>query len=152
MLENELRAKVRAVNRANELANVLQQHVLPIFAGLVGKTIAKNDQTLLAKVEKLLPNLPRQPSVSVFVCVRAYSLSLIVRTCENDGQGHVIYHETTLPIGNIRDKVLVSIEGLREYKSNFSVEDVQAKQREVKKLQEAYENSRDLTIALFGEI
>ena len=62
---NATAAKVKAVNRANKEAIKLYEQLAPIFAPLVGQQVMKGTGGLLAKFQKLLPELPNTSSLSI---------------------------------------------------------------------------------------
>lgn len=121
----DLVAQVKAVNRANAHAVKLYAQLEPIFRPLVGQQIFKVDGTLLAKVAKLLPELPYDGNLMVFKGSSDYSLNWTVKTSEMvEGAHHCVYHETGVYLGWVRNHVLTEMSGPPAVRSDWTVQEV----------------------------
>jgi hypothetical protein len=131
-----LSAKVKAVNEANKYAITLFSQLTAIFALLLGKDILKNDGTLLAKYQALLPVFPSGSKLRVYRSRSDYSLAWVVNAGENAGD-HWIYHETHVYIGSLEGKTLnlmtddtgspFSKNSLCPIRTNYTVQEIQGK-------------------------
>jgi len=144
------RAKVEAVNAANEHANKLYAELVKIFEPLVGQKILKADGTLLAKVQALLPEFPCTPSLMVYN-VSDYSLAWTVKTNAMVGDSSCLYHETTVYIGELSNgNTLAKITPPQEHPTGYKAEDVEELRAKVKAAKERYENLKSKLFP-FGE-
>lgn len=145
----QLKAKVRAVNRANEYAAKLYQEMVAIFRPLVGQKIAKKDGTLLARIEKLLPDLPfRQGSIRV--TKHGVGLAWDVQTCESYDDTSCLYHQVCVYVGRTRDGVLTEIVPANERRSDFTAEEVEEKREIFRQAEQAMRDARS-ALDPFGE-
>ena len=144
-------AKVAAVNRANAYAVELYDTLAPVFLPYLGQQVTKKDGSLLAKVQKGLPELPSTPSLHVYRGSSDYSIYYVVKTCEHDSNTSCLYHETSVYVGNIRKGVLESIhkrpEGLR---TDWTADEIRAGRERVKEARQALSDAES-AIYPFGE-
>lgn len=120
-------AKVKAVNRAHEYAHKLYAQLVPIFKPLVGQKILKADGTLLAKYDKLLPELPCFGNLRVYRHKSDYSLGWTISTDETDSPHTCLYYDVTVYIGRLSRGVLESIEEPFNGRTDYTVEEVDQK-------------------------
>lgn len=144
MRTDRLIPKVAAVNKANAYALELYKKLVPIFEPLVGSMIEKKDGSLLAKVEKLLPEFKFTPQLHVYKHRSDYSLAWCVKTCEVVA-GCATYHEVTVYIGDMSNGVLTKITPPAERRTDYTVE-------EIVKKREAYEKAKKIADDAKGEL
>ncbi len=116
-----LATRVRGVNNANAYANELWPKLTAVFAPFVGHKIETAPGPLKAKIDKLVKelNLPNTVPLSVYRHVSNYSLAYTVKTCEACNN-IAYYFEQTLYIGDMRDGVLLKLNELRPFKTNYN--------------------------------
>jgi len=138
-----LTAKVKAVNRANAYAQELYERLMPIFEPLVGEKILKQDGALLAKIMKLMPELPNTDVLCVFRSLSACSLEFHIRAMEHadDFRGNV-YHEAHLYIGELDRGTLVALAQLPNVRSDWTIREVAEGHKKVEEAQEALDNAK----------
>ena len=129
-----LAAKVRAVNAANNKANELYPLLKESLFPFLGKQVLKKDGTILEKVKKALPILPKNTnSMMIHQNCTRYSLVWKVKTCTfGDCCAN---HETTVYVGVLSDGILTNFENWVEMKTNYTVEEIEnyrAKYEELK--------------------
>lgn len=138
-----LQGRVKAVNRANDYANKLYVALRAIFEPLVGQQVTKKDGTLLAKIQKLMPELPSTHNLHVYRYSSEYSLVWVVKTSEpddgSDGSGPhtVTYHETSVYVADLKSGVVGRIYDPPNFRTDYKLEDVlalRAKYEQAKKL------------------
>ncbi len=137
----KLSAKVDAVVRANHRANQLWNLLMPTFSAFVGKQITKNDGSLLARVEKLLPTLPRTADCRVWHRSSQYSLCWEVQASapigDPTGFHTVVYHEAACPIGKIENGILTELYPPMNYRTDYSPEEILEKRADHERAQQA---------------
>ncbi len=135
-----LEAKVKAINDANAYAPELYAKLIPIFAPYVGQKIIKADGSLIAKIEKQIPEL----APFTYRSRSNYSLGYVAKTCAMEPGGNgCAYHETYVSIGELRDGMLSSLApaptGLR---TDYTVEEVETKRKAVEKADKALDDAK----------
>jgi hypothetical protein len=124
----ELTAKVAAVNKANAYALELYDKLAPLFTPLAGKQIFKATGEFLAKVQKLLPELPCTVPLSVYRRSSDYMLAWTVKTCESIPPHSCTYHETTVYVGTVHHYAfLTEIAAKPDLRTDYTVEEILAK-------------------------
>ena len=148
---NTLKARVKAVNAANDYANKLYPQLVAIFEPLVGEQVLKADGTLLAKYQKLLPDFPSSNGLHVYKHSSDYSLAWCVKTCEQvEDHCTCVYHEVTVYIGSLSGKTLKEIDRPFEGKTDYTVADVQAARERYKEAKKAADEAKSALFP-FGE-
>jgi hypothetical protein len=138
MIDEKLKAVVKAQNRAAERAVRLYDELAAVFAPFVGKQVCKKDGPLLAKVEALLPKLENTPALTVYKHYSNYSLVWVIKACETvfkDGEQVACeYREVSVYVGELSNGILTSLckrpEGLRH---DYTPEEVELKREAVRK-------------------
>ena len=103
-----LEARVKARNRAAQVATELQKVLREFFAPLEGEKILKVDGGLLAK--HILPEFPRDSGLMVYRHASDYSLAWVVKTNENiEGKQSCVYEEVVIYVGELNNQVLTSL-------------------------------------------
>lgn len=155
--EQQLHAKVKAVNKANKRANELFAELTAIFAPLVGQQLKKASGDLLAKVEKLLPKMENTVGLMIYRLDSRYTLGWVVKVCEQVDERTCLYHETTCRVGEVSDGVLKQVYGLgdpskveNELRTDFTFEEVNQMQQDVKLAKRNYETLKE-GLYPFGE-
>jgi len=149
-----LEAKVKAVNNCHTYAMELYDKLVPVFTPLVGQKILKADGSLLAKVEKLLPQLESHPVVHIWRNPSNYTLNWTVKTCELFGHKDIAsctYYETSVYVGGlVHGDTLKDITAKQDLRNDYVAEVIQW-HREVFK--EAQKKADEAKSALwpFGE-
>jgi len=111
MRNDQIEAQVKARNRLNkEIFNI----VPAIFAAITpffGQKIVLTNGGLTNKVTKALPVLPNTVALHAHYSTgHGYSLTVAIRTCENVyASSGCVYAETYIYIGDLKDRILVSI-------------------------------------------
>lgn len=150
--EAALKAKVKAVNSCHDEANKLYDVLLPIFKPLLGCQLDKMDGTFLAKIDKLVPDLPHATKLSVFRSSSEHSLSFTVKTWEHIADSHgCLYYETTLYIGDMRGGVLIALtERPKPFRTDFTEQEIQDKRITWREARDALDDARS-ALCPFGE-
>lgn len=151
-LVEALKAKVKAVNHCHEEANKLYDVLLPIFEPLLGCQLDKMDGTFLSKIDKLLPNLPPSPRLSVYRSTSEYSLAFTVKACENIADSHgCLYYEITIYIGNMNDRTLTKLtDRPKPLRTDFTEQEILDKRIAWRKARDAFDDARS-DLWPFGE-
>ncbi len=131
----KLTARVAAVNKANAYANELYVKLADYFRPLVGQKILKADGSLLAKIEKDLPEMASGNELHVYRHRSEYSLAWTVKTCEFMPPHGCMYHETTVYVADLKGQTLGELSRPFEARSDYTVEGIE-------KLREAYETAK----------
>lgn len=140
--QHELAALVIATNRGHAYANGLYEALRPIFEPLVGTVVCKQDGSLLAKVEKLVPKLPYETGLSVLRDHTNYSLRWSIKTSETiDGLAY--YRETTVTIGEKDGLLLSKICPAPVYRADYTLQEILAKRSAVAMAKKVYEDACD---------
>lgn len=143
-MKEELKAKVIAVNFANDYANKLFPKLHAIFAPLIGQTLTKNDGSLMAKYVKLLPELPCTPRLNVYRTSGTGWLDWTVKTCQNiEGGTSCVYHETLVSVGRLERGVLVALQEPMSRRTDYTVEEILAKRAEAARLEGLWREARN---------
>lgn len=132
MSEEKLKAKVRAVNRANREANRLYTALTEALTPFVGCKIIRADGELMKEVAKNFPDFGTKNDFDLMVYKNRseYSLSFTVKAGESiDGTSKCLYHETTVYIGSLSNGVLINLSSAEQYREDYNFEDVKAKRR-----------------------
>ena len=150
MSDNATKAKVKAVNKAHAYAAKLHEQLTPIFAPLVGQNLFKIGG-LLAKYQKLLPELPSTPSLFVHRHLSDYSLGWTVKTSEDiEGQSGCLYYETTVSIGELSHGVLTKLTPYQPGRTDWTLKEIEDKRETLRAAEKAYNDARS-ALYPFGE-
>jgi len=156
-MNNKLKARVKARNKANEYSNKLYPILAAIFASLVGQKILTAPGDLTAKVKKLMPELPNTTGLSVFRDRSSYrygswySLSWTVKVCEMvEGGCTCVYEEVTVYIGKLEGQVLSEIEKPCNGRTDYTVKEVEQWREEYKRAAREADKAR-CALFPFGE-
>jgi len=141
--------KVNAINLANTLAMEVYKQLAPIFEPLVGTQIEKVTGGLFQKIKNILPEFQYSTKVQITRHVSNYSLAWNVRVCESAGD-EVIYYDTMVYIGELRNCVLEKITPPYTHRTDYTVEEVQAKRQALKEADKALDKARS-ALHPFGE-
>lgn len=126
-------AMVECVNRINATTNEIEVKLREAFAPLVGKTILKNDHTLMKKYEHLKPK--GSGSTQIWQFKSSFDLCFQVRGSETGI--HANYHSCYASIGSIVDGVLVRIYTEKSNRrTDWSVEEVVAARFAIRKAED----------------
>lgn len=144
-----LAAKVKAVNSAHTHAKRVFALLAPVFAPFVGQQIETAPGPLLAKLKKLLPDLPDirgTSSIQVFRESSPYSLRWTVKACESVNPSGCVYYEVSVYIGDMRGGVFVkaydaahSVDGWR---TDYTAEEIAGKHAAVKAAEDALSEAK----------
>lgn len=137
MITQMLIARVKARNSVNTEANKLFPTLNAIFVPFVGQKILTKDGSLLSKISKLLPEFSRTPKMHIYRSTSNYSLMWNVQASEMCSENSCVYAEASVRIGSISDGVLESLYDAPKYRTDYTVEDIEAKRNiyaEAKKL------------------
>ena len=146
---NATAAKVKAVNRANKEAIKLYEQLAPIFAPLVGQQVMMKGG-LLAKFQKLLPELPNTSSLSIHRHLSDYYLGWTVKTSEMVDDTSCLYHEVTVQIGTLNHGVLESITSPFTGRTDWTLEEIEKKRETFRAADKALSDARS-ALYPFGE-
>lgn len=128
-----LEARVRATNKAHEIANQLRRQFVEALRPWVGKQVMKQTG-LLAKVEKILPETPNTHIVRVYRhSLSSYSLAWTVHVWEGyaGGDGGV-YYEVTFYVGTLAGLDLKEIDEREpNYRTNFTADEIERKRADL---------------------
>jgi hypothetical protein len=140
--EEHLKAKIRAVNRANAYAEQLSNTLIPIFKELIGKKVKKVGG-LTIKVKSLLPDFPHSPEINVYYHDSNYSVFFIVKVSEMIGNSCTcLYYELTLNIGKLDGGILTEV--YEQFKAtSYNLEDIKNKIEVCKNAQRALDSAKD---------
>jgi len=125
-IEDRLRAKIEAVNKANKLAHQLYETLVPIFTPFVGLKVITVDGDLLTKVQKLLvsPVLRRAfPGENTNRIKSAYAIKWVVSVSVNLGNASVS-HSESVAIGELDGQTLSRISPPFEGRTDWTPEEV----------------------------
>jgi hypothetical protein len=136
-----LTAKVIAVNRVNTVANDLYPKLVEAFKPYVGQKLFKAAGGFLKKIEEIVPSL-EYPEMQVYRHNSEYNIAWTVKTSEQDGDSTSLYYSTTIYIGNVSNGVLTDIMSRDETRTDFTVEEIQGKQRVLQAAQDAYNKAK----------
>lgn len=147
-----LRARVRALNKAGELANELYPKLLEVFKSHVGEKVFKKDGGLLAKFEKLLPELPHDTSIRVIRYSSEYSLAWEVTAVESvNGSYGCKYESAMVYVGSVRNGILTDLEEKPPgHRTDFSVHEVLEKRNVCEEKEREYREAKSALFP-FGE-
>jgi hypothetical protein len=134
----ELEANITATNNANDAANKLQDRLLPIFAPLVGQNLFKVDGSLLAKIAKLVPDLPYTDRLRYHREGSSYVLSWTVTASENYGDSYCTYARASARIGLLENGVLTSLIGPMNLKTDYQLAEVLAARETAKEAERVF--------------
>ena len=147
----QLEVEIEAENRVNALIKDYAPGILANAQALVGKPVFKADGSLRKDAQAILdiPSLPERHD-TIFLSRSSYSLAFTFKTsawAKNEREhmsDHCSYAETTVYIGHIEDGVLGPVMGFDpdDYKSDYTLEDVLAKQVACAEAKKAYEEAR----------
>lgn len=153
--DDALSAKVAAVNKANAYALEIYPRLRLVFEPLVGQKILKVDGTLLAKVEKLLPEFPCSPGLHAYESSSDYSLRWCVKTMESYQSRQsdcqiASYYEADVYIGTLENGVLTKLYEPPILRTDFTVGEISNLRAAYEKAKEAAREARS-ALGPFGE-
>jgi len=148
---DRLAAKVRAVNRAHQIAREIYPRLLEAMRPFIGSKVYTVNGALLAKVEKALPDLPHENGpgggVMVYRYTSTYSLVWIVKVHQTDSQGIAHYAEASVYVGETDGGALLKREcQATDYRTDYTETEIRAKQAALIDAQKAL---REAQSALF---
>lgn len=141
MGKHALSAKVIAVNRVHSVANDLYPKLVEVFKPYVGCKLFKATGGFLKKIEDIVPSFDI-PKMQVYRHNSEYNIAWTVKTSEQDGDSTSLYYSTTVYIGNISNGVLTDIMSREDCRTDFTVEEVEEKQRLLKEAYKAYDKAK----------
>jgi hypothetical protein len=151
MTQQVLAAKVEAINSCHKRANELYEELVPIFRPLIGQKMFKNDGSLLAKVEKLLPPMPYGSALQVFFVKGFNRVAFCVKTCVSYDSCSCVYHDVVVYVGfTNEDGILKEIADKDDRKADWTVDGIVNQRAKVKSLKDQYEAEKGL-LGSFGE-
>ncbi len=150
-----LAAKVKAVNRANDAANKLYDHLVAFFTKYIGQEIEKNDGTFRANVLKELGKIDGTTLGGKEFEPHIYKssgsdLKYCVKTCEMNSSHTCCYHEVMVYIGRMDGKTLVSLHPKYERRTDFTAAEVMALRKDYETKKSAASSAYSL-LGEFGE-
>lgn len=151
-----LEARVRGVNRANEIANKLYVDFRRVLEPFFGQKVIKSEGGLMKKVQDAINTLqlPSTVQIHVYRYQSDYSLCWTVKTCESVPKGeysHAYYHETTVYVAELAHKhTLSKWYDPPQFKTDYKAADVQAAREKFKDAQKALDDARSALVP-FGE-
>ncbi len=140
MSDAQLTAKVKAVNLANAYAMELYPVLAKIFGPFVGYQIEKKDGPLLAKIAKLLPEMPCTTHIHVTRYPGNCILAWLVKTCEMYSDHSCLYHEVMLYIGHMSNGILDSLYDTPHLRTDYTVEEIEEARRKFRTAQKIAED------------
>jgi hypothetical protein len=146
-MTNELQAKVKAVNTANEYANQVYNTLSNLFSDFIGQKIVKLNRDILNKI--VLPIFPCTPDLHVFRRHAAYSLAWTVKTCELY-EHSCVYHEVTVYVGQLNGQVLEKICEWTPLRTDYTEKEIIQKREAYKEAKEIADKMKD-QLYPFGE-
>ncbi len=128
----QLKARIIARNRANEVANEVYRELVEIFRPLVGEKVLKADGQFLAKIAKLLPDwnarydtASDKSTVQVYRYSSDYSVVFVVKTCQSNGEGGCAYEECSVYVADLNGtSVGEKISDPPNARTDFTVDEV----------------------------
>lgn len=159
--QDDIGAKIEAVNAANAYANQLAPVLIDYFRGFVGSKILKQDGTLLKKLT--LPTFPADPrtphiQVTTYRLSSNYSLGWVVKTCRNgipparpgysDG---CTYYETTVYVGELTGDVLAEVHEWKPLRTDYTLADIQNLIRRYERIRDLAEKAKGMIPHPFGD-
>ena len=146
----KLQARVNAVNKANAYAKELYEQLKPVFEPFVGMQILKQGGDLLAKVQKLIPELPCKPNLHVYRYRSDYSLMYMVRASATVDDYGSMSHEVGVYIGELHNGALIKMCDWHELRTDFTVEEVKLK-REIYEQAQKVASEAESALHPFGK-
>jgi hypothetical protein len=148
--ELTLAAKVKATNKANAYAMEIYDKLAAVFAPLVGQKIEKADGSLLAKVQKLLPEFISGVPMHVYRYNSNYSLMYVVKTCESIPPHTCTYYEASCYVGEMRDGVLTKLCNRPQLRTDYTVDEIKAARKAYAEAQKLADDAKG-KLHPFGE-
>ena len=111
--DKQLVARIKARNRAGEIAKELFPQFVAIFKPLVGQKVCKVDGGFLKKILDQLPAndyRDADPTVMYYRHTSVYTVSFTVKACASDGQGGCAYEEVTVYVADLSNGVVADKE------------------------------------------
>lgn len=137
---NDLKYLVKAVNRANEWANELNETLHKLLVPFVGTKVLRVDGTFTANVKAILPSIPYDNTKSTYWGNTKYSVYLHVKVCESVPPGTCVYHDTAIHLGELREGVLISLSSPTTRRTDWTVEEVLGKRDAYQKARQALDD------------
>ena len=144
MVKHGLSAKVIAVNRVHSVANDLYPKLVEVFKPYVGEKILKHDGSFLKKIEGIASfvDMRDMHNMHNFRINSDYNLAWTIKTSEKDSATTCLYYSVGLYIANISNGVLTDIMNADQRRTDFTVEEVEEKQRLLKEAYKAYDKAK----------
>jgi len=152
MSNPKLEARVRGVNRANEVANALYHDLRRVLEPFMGQKVVKAEGGLMKKVQDAIATLqlPSTPQLHVYRYQSDYSLVWTVKTCESI-PSHTYYHETSVYVGELaHHQTLSKWYDPPKHRTDYNVSEIQAARDAFKDAEKAFETARSALVP-FGE-
>lgn len=139
MNKNEMKARVRALNKALEVSRIVQKELLAIFAEYVGCKICRIDGSLLKAVQAKIPEFKNFGSnIQVYKYFSNYTLMYVVKVCQQvENECHCVYKELTVHIGDINNGIFTKLAAPAELPEYFTVEQIEYLMEEMEKAEKA---------------
>lgn len=157
MHANIIAAKVAAVNNAHSYAKELYNTLSPIFRHYIGEKVIKNDGTLLAKIQKLIPDLPLTTNLSVWQRVSYYNIVWVIvsaETYQNQNQNNneiALRYETIAVIGSLQDGILMDICDSPQLRDDYTVAEIEDK-LEARRIAETAHRQAESALEMFNDL
>lgn len=145
----KLAARVKAYNRAAEVAADLFPKMRAALEPWVGRQVIKADGELLKKFGESLPELPSGVGIRAYRTSSNFSLAWTIDTWET-GEEFTVYEGMTIYVGNLRDGILESLYDKWDRPPVQTVEDVLTKRAAFKEVEKAYSAAKS-ALHPFGE-
>lgn len=147
--DEQLAARIKARNRAGEIANELFPQFVAIFKPLVGQKVCKVDGSFLKKIVEQLPSRDypdTAPTVMYYRNNSEYTVSFTIKTCASNGQGGCAYEEVGVYVADLSNGVV----GDKEYDPPAYRTDYTA--AEIKRLRIVYKEKREQADQAFSDL
>ena len=125
----QLAARIKARNRAGEVAKELFPQFVEIFKPLVGEKVCKVDGSFLKKIADQLPSgdypdaFP-DPTVMYYRNRSEYTVSFTIKTCASNGEEGCAYEEVTVYVADLSNGIVTDKEyDPPDYRSRFQKND-----------------------------
>ena len=141
MQGDKLRAKVDAVNIANEYAMKLKTHLDEIFRPLVGEKIYKVDGRFVQKYKDIV-TFPPDNRVKVSCRYSDYFLGWNVSVMSQFFDS-VAYHDVCVYVGKIEGQFLTELYPAENFRHDYTFEEVSEKKKYIEELEEKIRNAKN---------
>ena len=154
--EAQLAARVKARNRCHQVANELWVTFTEIFAPLVGQKLLTVNGAFLAKIDKMMPELPELSGsfgLSVFRYPSAYNLCWTVKCSESvAGECYCVYEEVTFYVADLEGQNMGELSTNHEdFRTDFSAVEITRLRKDYEEKKKIAEKAKSALFP-FGEI